>query len=149
MDHARGHHLHSAELGGIERPFAVKGITYRIDHTPKDRFTHGNFRNTPRSLDGVSFLDLGIVAHNGDTNIILLQIEAEAVDSTGELQHLHGHGLLNAIDASDPVTNGKHGSGFAHFHLFLIIFDLAPDNLTYFFCSNLHRFCSPLIEKIL
>ena len=71
----------------------------------------------PGPLDRVPFLDLGVIAHDGDTDIVLFQIKAETIDAAREFQHLHGHGILHAVDARHPVTDGQDDTGLAHFDL--------------------------------
>ena len=44
------------------------------------------------------------------SDVVLLEVERDADDAVVELEHLHGDGALEAVDAGDAVTDLEHGA---------------------------------------
>ncbi len=133
LNHAGGDHFNAAELRGFNRAFAVQGGACRVNHAAQKRFTDRNLGNLAGSFDDIPFFDVGHFAENGNTDIVRFEVEHHAEDAAGELQKLHGHGILHAVHSGDAVTDGQDGSGFAYIQLFFVAFDLLRNNLTDFF----------------
>jgi hypothetical protein len=78
------------------------------------------------------------LTHDGDADVVLLEVQHEAEDPAVELHQLHGHHLLEAVDASNPVADRQHDAGLAQLHLLLVVRDLRFDDLAYLFSSQFH-----------
>ena len=139
------HDLDSPEFGRIDRPLAVDRGTDGVDHPSEHRITHRDLRDAAGPLDDVALLDLRVVPHDGDAHVVFLEVQAEAVDRTGELQHLHGHRILHTVDAGHAVPDREDHPGLTHLDLLLVILDLPSNDLTDLFCFDVHPKCPPLL----
>ena len=104
-NHARCHHLDSSGFGSVNGTLAVQGLSHGVDHPAENRIPHRNFCDSTGSLDRIPFPDFGVVSHDGNTHIVLFQIQTQAIDAARELQHLHGHGIFHAIYTGNTVTD--------------------------------------------
>ena len=84
---------------------AVDRLAQRIHHAANDRITDRHFQQASGGLDGVAFLDVQIVAENDRADGVLFQIEHLPHRAVLEFQQLAGHGIAQAIDAGDAVTD--------------------------------------------
>jgi hypothetical protein len=58
----------------------------------------------------------------------------------GEGKQLSGHNFVEAVDASNAVTQGDDRAYFIHRNLGFVVLDLLPDQLRDLVCSDLcHR----------
>jgi len=136
LDDARGDHFDAAEFGGLDGSLAVDRLACPVDDAPEDRLAHRNLRDSSRPLDDVAFLDMGDFAEDGDTDVVRFEVEDHAQDAAGEFQKLHGHRVLDTVDAGDAVTDGEDCAGFADIELLLVILDLLGYDLTDFLCPD-------------
>ena len=81
------------------------------------------------ALDGVPFLDLGEVAQQHRADALLFEVQRDAEDVVRELEHLAGHGLLDAVDARDAVANRHDRADFGDVDVDGIAADLVADDL--------------------
>jgi hypothetical protein len=76
-----------------------------------------------------------VFTHDGDTHVVLFQVEHQPEDAAGKFHQFQCHGFFQAVDTGDTVTDRQNDTGFAQFDLLVVIRDLLFDNLTYFFGS--------------
>jgi len=136
LNNAGSDHFDTAELRGFNRPFTVDGSTGTVDNAPHNGFADGYLGDPTGSLDDVAFFDVGDLTENGNADIVPFQVENHAEDAAWELQEFHGHGVLDAVDPGDAVTDGQHRSGLTDVQLLLVVLDLFGYDLTYFFCPD-------------
>ena len=142
-DNTRSNNLHLGEGLGVERTLTVYGGSNTVNNAAFHFRTNRNLGNLAGSFDDVAFLNSCNISKNSATNVILLQVQGEAKNSTWELEKLHGHAVLNSMDTGNTVTNRNDCSSFTQINFSLILFDLALDNLTDFFSFNLHCLFTP------
>ena len=62
--------------------------------------------------NGVAFAGrTRILAHEGDADVVLLEVEHQPLEVSGEFEELSGHHSREAVDAGDAVAGRKHGAG--------------------------------------
>jgi hypothetical protein len=132
-DDTGSHHFDTPRFSAFDGALAVNGFTRTGKDPAEDRLAHGHLGNLAGPFDDVALLDAGVIPHDGDTDIVLFEVEHQAQDAAGELHKLHRHGFFEAVDAGDTVTDRQNDPGFAQFDLLVIVFDLLFDNLAYFF----------------
>ena len=137
-DDAGGLQLDGAGLLGGNGAETVDGVAERVDDAAENGFANGHGEDLTGTLDRVAFLDVGAVAQKRDTNVILFEVEHHALETAGELQELHGHGVFHAMHAGDAVSDVQNGAGLAHFHAGLVILDLSLNDYADFFRFDLH-----------
>jgi hypothetical protein len=137
-DDTRGHHFHAAEFFGVYRALAVDRLARGRDHAAENGLADRHLGDAAGALDDVTLLDVDVLAHDGDTHVVLLQVQHEPEDLAGELHQLQGHDFFKPVDPGDPVAHGQDDTGFAQLDLFLVIRDLLFDDLAYFFSSKFH-----------
>jgi hypothetical protein len=138
LDDAGSLELHRADFLGIDRSETVDGLAQRVQDAAHDRVADRHGEDLAGALDRVAFLEVRGLAQKGHTDVVLFQVEHHALEAAGELQQLHGHGVLNAVDAGDTVTDVDHGAGLAHLHAGLIVLNLSLDDFADFFGFDLH-----------
>ncbi len=68
-----------------------------------------------RAAHLVAFLELQVVAENDRADVVLFEVQRERGDLVAglgrrDLEHLAGHGLLEAVDAGDAVLHFEDGT---------------------------------------
>ena len=136
--HTGSHHLDPGMMRGLDRPLAVDRLTDGIDDTTDERFADRNFRDATGTLDRVTFLDADVVTHQHGADIVFFQVERDAIESTGELQHLSGHGPIQTVDLGNTVADLNDRARFLDIDLLVEAFDFFLDDRTDFFGPDLH-----------
>src|SRR5690606_6018190 len=116
-DHARGLHLDLSEGLRLDRAPAVDGLTEAVDHATEHRLADGNLGDAPRPLDLIALPDVLVGTHDGDTDVVFLEVEDQAAHAVGELDELTGHRLGQAVHAGDAVADREHGADFGDLDL--------------------------------
>ncbi len=70
--------------------------------------------------DLVAFGDLQVVAEDDHADRVLFEVEGQADDAVGELDHFAGHDAGQAVDAGDAVADLEHAADFADVDLRLV-----------------------------
>jgi len=70
--------LDRADFGGLNGSQAVQGLAQGVDHAAHDAVADGHGVNLAGTLDRVAFLNTGVRAQQGDTNVVLFQVEHHA-----------------------------------------------------------------------
>mgnify|MGYP006936160347 CR=1 FL=1 len=98
----------------------------------------GTEKMRPVRFDRIAFFNAGIFTKQGYTHVVFFQVEHHAQQSAGELEKLHGHGVLHAIYTGNPVPYGKHCAGFGGIDTLLVVLDLLFDDLADLACIDMH-----------
>ncbi len=136
--HTGRHDFNAGRMRRLDRPFPVDGLTDRIDHTTDQRFTDRNFCDTAGALDRIPFLDSHIVAHQHGADVVLFQIQGDAIESAWKLEHFTGHGPVKAVDLGDTVSDLNDGTRLLDIDLLVEALNLFLDDRTDFFRPDLH-----------
>ena len=88
--------------------------------------------------NGVAFLDRAVIAEDHGADIVGLEVEGHALHAVGELHHLAGLDLVEAVDARDAVTHRKHAADFRDLGLGAEVGDLVADDLGDFCGADFH-----------
>ncbi len=95
LDHARGHPFHAAEFIRSDGAFAINRLTDGVDDTANQGITDRHGNDTTSATHQVAFLNVGIITHDDDTNIIFGQILYLAQDAIfGKFNKFAGHRAL-------------------------------------------------------
>ena len=97
--------LNGEELIGLDRALAVDGVSERVDDAAHHGGADGDGHDLAGPLDDVAFLDLAVVTEQRGTDVVFLKVEDHAHQVAGELEELARHGVLEAIQARDTVTD--------------------------------------------
>src|SRR5690606_1048917 len=121
---AGGLHLEAAGLGGVDGALAVDGLAERVHHAAEQLLAHGHAGDLAGPLDGVALADGLEVTEDRDADVVLLEVEHEALLAGAELDELAADHALEAVDARDPVTHAEDGAGLGDGHLLAVVLDL-------------------------
>ena len=69
-------------------------------------------------------LIVAVVAEDHDADIVAFEVERHAFDAAGELDHLAGLDIVEAVDAGDAVADRQHLADFGDFGFLAEILDL-------------------------
>ena len=137
-DDPGGHHFDPAELFGVDGALAVQRLADSRDHAAQNGLADGHLGDAAGPFDHVAFLDVNVFAHDGDTHVVLFEVEHQPQDVSRKLDELEGHHLLQTVHTGDAVTHRQHDAGFAQLDFLVIVRNLVLDNLTNFFCAQFH-----------
>src|SRR5262249_37405840 len=84
-------------------------------------------------------LDVAVGAEDDDADIVDLEVERHAADAAGELDHLAGLDVVEAVDAGDAVADRQHLSDFGDFRLLAEILDLLLEDRGDFCGPDIHQ----------
>jgi hypothetical protein len=114
-DDARRRRLDLARHGRGDRAQAVDRTAQRIDHAAHQRGAHGHLEHARGAAHLVALLELEVVAEDDGADVVLLEVQRQRGDDLagllrGDLEHLAGHRLLQAVDAGDAVLRLDDGA---------------------------------------
>src|SRR5678815_3977817 len=116
--------LQAAGLGGVDRALAIERHAERAHHPAEQRLPHRHRGDLLGAADRVALADRAELAHDGDADVVLLEIEHEALHPVLELDQLAGEDALQAVDAGDAVALAEHGPGLGNGDLLAVVLDL-------------------------
>src|SRR5690606_29200089 len=125
-------------LAGRDRSLAVDGLAERVDDAAEHLFADRHRDDLPGALDHVAFSDLGEVTEQHGTDALLFEVERDAHDAMRELEHLAGHGTLDAVHARDAIANRYDRAHFGDVDVDGIVADLVADDLGDLFSLDIH-----------
>ncbi len=137
VDDAGGETLDGEVLVGVDGALVVDGLTERVDDAANHGFADGHGHDLAGALDGVAFLDLGVVAEEHGADLVFVEVHGEAGYVVGELNELAGHDLVEAVDAGDTVAEGDDGADFVDLDALLVVLNLLAKQLCYLTCLDL------------
>src|SRR5205823_3203000 len=105
----------------------------------EEAFTDRHLRDAPRPFDLVAFLDGLLLAHDGGADVVLLEVQRDAVDAVRELDQLARRDPLEPVDARDAVARREHEAGLSDLELLLVFLDLIADDVADLRRADLHR----------
>src|SRR5262249_36896547 len=124
--------LDRPELRRLDRALPVQRLAERIDDAADQRLAHGHLGDARGALDEIAFLDGPLLAEEHGAHVVLLEVQDEPVDRTGELAQLPGHRLLQAVDPGDAAPDLDDPPDLGEVGLGLEALDLAADDLADF-----------------
>ncbi len=110
-----------------------------IDHTADQGISQGNLDDPFGSLNQVSLLDEVILSEEGYSDVILLQVENHPKNVMGKFQEFSCHGLFQAMNPGNPITDGQYHPRLTDIDLPFVASDLFFDDATDFFSLDLHK----------
>src|SRR6185295_17305120 len=91
------------------------------------------------AADLVAFLDVLGVAHQGDADVVLFEVQRDAVDVVRKLDQLARRDLVEAVDARDAVAGRQDHARLADLELPLVVLDLLADDVADLRGPDLHE----------
>ena len=119
-------------------PRSSSGMPSGSTTRPSRASPTGTWMTFPVRRTVVALLDEGVVAQQHHADVVLLEVQREAGDVVGELEHLEGHARLEAVDAGDAVTHLEDAADLLDLHGARVVLDLAPEDLGDLVGSQLH-----------
>ena len=95
----------------VDGALAVDGLAEGVDDAAERALADGNVHDGAGALDRVAFEDVAIVTEDDDADVVLLKVEGHAAETAGEVDHLAGLHVVEAVDAGDTVPDGDDGAG--------------------------------------
>ena len=126
-------------LGRLDRPLAVDRVAERVDHAAEQALADRRLDDGAGPLDGVAFLDLAVGAEDDDADIVGLEVQRHAADAAGELDHLAGLDVVEAVDAGDAVADRQHLADLGDLRLLAEILDLLLEDRGDFCGPDFHQ----------
>ena len=90
-------------------------------------------------------MDLGVVTEQHHADLGLVEVHGEAVHVVGELYHLAGHHLVEAVHACDTVAKRDDSADLIHLNLLVVVLNLLAEQRCYLVRIDLCH-CVPLSQ---
>src|SRR5262249_47213474 len=122
----------------LERALAVHGLPEGVHHAAEQRLTDRDLGDAAGAADLVTLFDLLLLAEDGDADVVLLEVQDDAVDAVGKLDELARRRLVEAVDPGDAVAAGEDHARLPHLELLLVSLDLLADDVADLGRADLH-----------
>ena len=103
----------SAHLGRFDRALVVDRLAEGVDDAAEQALADRNFGDSAGALDLVAFLDGLRVAEEHGADVVLFEVQHQAVDLMRKFEQLAERGVLEAVDSGDTVAAREDAAGFA------------------------------------
>ena len=88
----------------------VERAAERVDDPAEQLLADRDLEQAAGALDRVALDDLVPVAEQHDADVVGLEVEREAGDVMGQVEHLQRHAVVEPVDAGDAVGDREHGA---------------------------------------
>ena len=105
LGHARRERLDRATKFRDHRALAVERVAERVEHAADHRVAHRHREQPAGALHLVALGHLEVVAEDDHADRVFLEVERQAGDAAGKLDHFAGHDAGKAPDAGDAVAH--------------------------------------------
>ena len=138
IDDAGREALDRRELLRDDRTLAVDRLAERVDDAAEQLVADRHRDDAAGPLDQVAFLDLLELAEQHGADALLFEVQRDAEHAVRELEHLAGHGVLDAVHARDAVADRDDAADFGDVDVDGEAADLLADDLGYLFGFDVH-----------
>ena len=138
LGHAGGKRFHRAAMGGDDGALAIERVAERVEHAADHRLSNRHAEQFAGAAHLVPFGDLQIVAEDDHADRVFLEVEREAGDATGELDHFSGHHAGQAPHARNAVAHFEHAADFADVNARFVAADLLTEYRGDLVCIEFH-----------
>ena len=113
-----------------DRPLAVDRVAEPVHHAAEQPVADRHVHDGAGAADRVALADRLVVAEDDDADVVGLEVERHPLHAGGgEVDHLAGHDVLQAVDAGDAVAHGQHRADLGHVRLGVEARDLLLQDL--------------------
>ncbi len=102
---ARGLDLELPPVARLDRALSVDGIAEPVDDTPEELVAYTDGEDLTGLLHRVALLDVGDVAQDDATDLLLFEVHREPDDAAGKLEHLVRHRPREPTHSCDAVAD--------------------------------------------
>ena len=133
FDNAGCRTFYSTELRALNGACSINRLSDGIHYSTNQRLANRYRNNSSCTLYTLSFLDSHIGTEKDSGNTGFFQVLRHTESTVTKLQKLTRHTVCKAGNSGNTVTNRKDGAGFILYDSILVIFNLASNDLGYFF----------------
>src|SRR5262249_51651375 len=119
--------------------FAIERVAERIEHAAEHRLAYRHRQQPAKCLYLVTLFDLEIITQNDNADAVLFEVEGQAADAAGELDHLSRHAVRPAIDAGDAVAHFQDRADLADVDRAFVLLNLGLNDRGNFIGVKFHN----------
>src|SRR5690606_41895389 len=123
----------------MDRARAIEQVTKTVNATTKKLRTDRHVNDGTRTLDGVAFLDVAVITEDHDADIVDFEVQRHAADTARELDHFTCLDVVQTVNASNTVADGKHLAYLRDLGLRPEILNLIPEDCGNFRRADIHQ----------
>mmetsp|Transcript_74314 Transcript_74314/g.131420 ORF Transcript_74314/g.131420 Transcript_74314/m.131420 type:complete len:269 (+) Transcript_74314:978-1784(+) len=127
---ARRLELHTATGLCGDWTLAIDRSTQGIHHSAQQLLANWHVHDGASALHAVTLHDGTVIAKDHDTNVVSLQVQCHALESTGKLNHFSCLHTLEPIDTSNTIAHGQHTANLLHICLVLEVGNALTEDLS-------------------
>jgi hypothetical protein len=105
---AGGLDLDTGTAGGVEGTLAVNRFGEAVYHTSHQFGADGHVHNRGGTFHSGSLKDFSVVTEDHNTDVVGIEVEGHALNTTVELNHFSSLAVVEAVHTGDTVTNGEY-----------------------------------------
>jgi hypothetical protein len=144
LDRLAGHDARRLELdwprlARLDLAGAVERLAQRVDDAPDQLVADGHAHDLARPAHRLALGHELPVAEERAADVVFLEVEGDAGHAVLELEHLHRHTVLEAVDAGQAVADLEHRADLGEVRLDLVLLDPLLENRGDLFRANLQR----------
>jgi hypothetical protein len=129
VDHRGRLDLQDAGLLGPDGSPAVDRLAQGVDDAPQHPVADRHRQDAAGPLDGVALLDVGGLAQDHASDLVLFEVQRQAEHPAGELQQLVRHGRWEPGHPGDPVARHHDSAHLFALHGGFEALDVFPEGL--------------------
>src|SRR5690606_5146601 len=97
---------HVSELC-VDGALAIDGSAQCVDYASTQLGANRHFQNATGRLDGVAFGYTSVITQNHGADRVALEVQSEAENVVGKLEHFALHHVGQTVDAANTVSHGN------------------------------------------
>ncbi len=107
---------------------AVERLAERVDHAAEQRFADRHRRDAAGAPNARAFLDVDVGAHDHDADVVLFEVERDALQPVLELHELRRANAAQPVDAREVRSDLDHRTDLVFLDSGLELLDLLLEN---------------------
>jgi hypothetical protein len=121
----------------VDGTLSIDGLAQGINDPSSHGLSHGNRKHLACPPNRIALFDLGIIAQDHGSYVVLFEVEGHPEDFVRKFKHLGRHATGKPFDSGNSIPSLDDLPDLFDLHLDLKVLNVLPENGGYFFRIDL------------